>query len=154
MPYREKSNWISIAANLAVWATYFTMLANSLSSGAVEDDRFLKLAGGALLLAVIVNVILQIVAAIVSRQDPSGAPDELEKAIRSTADRVGFVVGSVLMLPVIAASTAIASNAPESFPDDPSGATAMIMANAVLAALVLTSFVRDGTEIVLFRRMR
>ena len=140
MGFRETSAWISLISILAVFGFYFAAVGRALESGPVPADAFLGEYMGAVVLLVIVQIVLQIIAAIgtrVSGGDVESARDEREKLIELKANRFGYFIilsGAVLIAGAIGF-----------------GVPGYWTANALVAAVVLGEITRFGAQLVYYR---
>ena len=152
MSYREKVQWVSLVTGLLVWSIYFARFAMSLAAGKPAPGEAL----GGFVGAVIVLVVLQIAAFIaiaVHRPSEAELPaDPREREIEGRAGIAGYIVLCVTVFTVLIATPLLTVSAPAAL-GQPGGATAaMLVGNALLAALVIASVVHSIWQIVLYRR--
>lgn len=137
MSVRERAAWTSLFITTAVWAVYFWNLWPDLHDGALRAHTF-----GAFMLAVFLLVAAQVVIAVVlaltcgARADRP--PDEREERIELRAASHGFGMINILLVAVSALWMV--------------GASPLVMANGILAAMVLAEVIRSGSIILGYRR--
>lgn len=152
MSYREKVQWASLATGLVVWGIYFAHFATTLAAGRpTPGDIF-----GGFVGAVIVLVVLQVAAIIaiaVYRPSEAELPaDPREREIEGRAAIAGYIVLCVAVCTVMLAAPLLTVSGPAAL-GQPGGTTAaMLVGNALLAALVIASVVHSIWQLVLYRR--
>jgi hypothetical protein len=134
MAFREKSAWISTISVLAIYGYYFGAAIIERPEGA---DLAWRLAGAVVLL-VIVQIVLNIVAAILSPTDARAPEDEREKLFVLKGMRNAHFVLSFGVVAAIGAALL--------------GYDRYDLANGLLFALVVTELTKTTTQIVLYRR--
>ena len=150
MSFREKSAWIGLLINIAVFGPYFLGVFAPLGRGDLELD-FGGLLGtfiGACVLLVVLSIVFNIALAIHDRNQPT---DERDRAIEAKAFRVAyyvlvtscflagfalFALGAVSQLPVL---------------ERPAQAYAL-MSQVLLLGLVLAESAHYVTQVVFYRR--
>lgn len=152
MAYREKVQWASLATGLIVWGVYFARFAASLASGRPVPGDVL----GGFIGAVILLVILQVAAIIaIAIHRPSEAElpaDPREREIEGRAGVAGYVVLCLAVCTVMLATPLLTVAGPAALGQPGGAAAAMLVGNALLAALVLASIVHSIWQLVLYRR--
>lgn len=152
MAYREKVQWASLATGLIVWSIYFARFAASLASGRPVPGDVL----GGFIGAVILLVILQVAAIIaIAIHRPSEAElpaDPREREIEGRAGVAGYVVLCLAVCTVMLATPLLTVAGPAALGQPGGAAAAMLVGNALLAALVLASIVHSIWQLVLYRR--
>ena len=142
MPFREKSAWISLLANLAIYGFYFTTLAIALAHGQADGAHFFGLLAESVVLVVIVTVVLTIaltvVVAVRAPQDIKRQEDEREKLIGLKAAR--FSHG------IVSAGAVVAIGAIYF------GVDRFLIANELFFALVASELAKNTAQIYHFRR--
>jgi hypothetical protein len=135
MAFREKSAWISLVVTLGVYGVYFFNFGRALSHGEAFGI------GGPITLAVVAIVVLQIVlnivVAVVSPKDDRGPEDERERMIQQRANAGAFYV---LQVSVMCAIVTVYF------------ASSWSVANAALAALVVGQIAQYALVIIGYRR--
>jgi uncharacterized membrane protein YidH (DUF202 family) len=152
MAYREKVQWASLAIALIVWGLYFGRFAASLAAGQPKPEDAL----GGFVSAVILLVILQVAAIIaiaVYRPSEAEQPaDPREREIEGRAAIAGYLVLCVAIFAVILATPLLTISGPAALGQPGGAAAAMLVGNALLAALIFASIVHSVWQIVLYRR--
>lgn len=136
MSFREKSAWISLVTHGVVFGAYFFLLWQS------WDDRFGQgLSIGFLVAAVIALVVivttLTIVTALASPKDANAPADERERMIDLKAERIASYTLSTGVVCLIGALLL--------------GWNGFLVANLLLAAMVIAELVKAIAQIVSFR---
>lgn len=141
MSFRERSAWISLIITPLIWGAYFWKIWPD-----VIDDRALSpstagLFVGTVILLVIVQIVLAIILAIVSavlRQRSEEQPmDERDQLIDLKAIRVAFYALTALLIGV--SSLWIFGMSP------------LVMANGILAAMVVAETLRAARVVFSYR---
>lgn len=136
MSFREKIAWISALTTLAIYGWYFQAVLPLLAGNSGETAPFLRIA--ILLLAVSQIVLISITAAIAPSE--AKAPlDERDALIALKGNRAGYVVLEVGAVLACIAGLHFGVNGP-------------MLANGILASLVLGQLVKQTTQIVHYRR--
>lgn len=152
MAYREKVQWASLAIGLIVWGLYFGRFAASLAAGQPTPEDAL----GGFVSAVILLVVLQVAAIIaIAIHRPSEAElpaDPREREIEGRAAVAGYIVLCVAISAVILAAPLLTISGPAALGQPGGAAAAMLVGNALLAALIFASIVHSVWQIVLYRR--
>lgn len=152
MAYREKVQWASLAIGLIVWGLYFARFAASLAAGQPTPEDAL----GGFVSAVILLVVLQVAAIIaiaVYRPSEAELPaDPREREIEGRAAVAGYIVLCVAIFAVILATPLLTISGPAALGQPGGAAAAMLVGNALLAALIFASIVHSVWQIVLYRR--
>lgn len=135
MAFREKSAWISLVVTLGVYGVYFFYCVQALQAGRPFGI------GGPITLAVVAIVVLQVVlniaAAVLSPKDVRAPEDERERQIQQSANAGAFFV---LQVGVMAAIVTVYF------------AERWSVANAALAALAFAQVVKYALVIRGYRR--
>ena len=138
MAFREKSAWITLVTTLIVYGGYFALTVPRLLAGRFGGFEFVGLLSAAIVVIVVLQVALNIVAAVT---DPAGARqprDEREQLIALRANRAGFYTLEVGGF--FAIVTLFWWN------------DAAVIANGVFFAIVLAELVRAGFQIIDYHR--
>jgi hypothetical protein len=96
---------------------------------------------------------VNIVAAILARQNMDAPADEREREIDARANKIGLTLLEWLMVGVILSSGLVAGYARDAYAADPAGATAVMLINLMLFALSFAALMREIIQIVHFRMM-
>lgn len=142
MSFRERSAWISLVITPVIWGAYFWKIWPD-----VVDDGALSVATagmfvGTVVMLVIVQIVLAIVLAIVAavlRQRSEEQPmDERDQLIDLKAIRVAYYVITALLIAVSGLWLF--------------GMSPLVMANGILAAMVIAEILRAGSVVLAYRR--
>ena len=153
MAFREKNAWIAVVSTLVIWGYYFSVLIGAANARQLDGDAVFWLFVWCMGITVLVMLPLNLVAAFAARQKFGEPPDERERLIDARANRIGLGLLEVSGLDIVALSAVVSGFARTEFAADPAGATAIIMANGLLFALVFSALVREIVQIVHFRTM-
>ena len=138
MSFREKSAWITLVSVLICFGAYFTALVMTRLNG----DRWGALHAhwllGSTAALVVLQVVLNRIAAVTTPKDGRALRDEREAQIQGRSHTIGYYVLMVL---------AVALFAPAHF-----GHSALDMANFALLAVVIATVAVAVAQIVMFRR--
>jgi len=90
MPFREKSAWISFVCTLAVFGLYYgSILTGRVSSAGIDTLHYLLISTIGL---IVLQVVLHVIAALMSRGDVGTAKDERERLIELKAANIAYHV--------------------------------------------------------------
>ena len=137
MPFREKTAWVSLLATGGVWGVYFWRLWPDLQDRSLQAGSVGLFIGGVVVLTVI-QIVVAIALALSSGKAADAPMDERERLIDLRGARAGFYA---LNAACVCASALWLL-----------GASPLVMANAVLAAMVVGEIIRSGFVIVGYRR--
>lgn len=140
-----------MVVTLVVWGYYFGLFWAEVAASHIDGNlmtRFLICMGVSLVLMVALNL----AGGVMTRKNIDAPPDELERQIEARADRVGFRLLELLVPIGLVGGLLATDRIKAGFPDDPAGAVAIILANGVLMAFVLTEVVREAVQIFAFRK--
>ena len=92
MSYKERSTWVSLGILLYIWFNYFTNIfsLNSLQELTIEHVNQLLL--DVIIITIALEVILQIVIAIIDNQDANYNEDERDKLISLHGYRYAYFI--------------------------------------------------------------
>jgi hypothetical protein len=138
MTFHEKSRWIALLANLAVWGWYFITIARALAAGAPDARGLIALAIPVTIVITIIHIVAHAAVAIAKPSEARTDLDERERAIARRATAAAYHVLSVGIVMALAASLYYW--------------TAFVAVNAVLLAFIVAESVRYLIEIVSYRR--
>jgi len=135
MAFREKQAWISLSVTLIVYGIYFSYVYKALLAGQTFE------VGGAITLAVIaivvIQILLNIIAAVFSPHERGAPEDERERLIQQQANAGAFYV---LQVAVMCAVVTVFF------------ASGWSIANAALAAIVVGQIAKYILVIAGYRR--
>jgi len=152
MAYREKVQWVSLATMLLVWGAYFARLAASLAAGRPIPGETLGGFAGAVVLLVVIQVAAIVAIAIHRPSEAEQPADPREREIERRAGSGAYAVLSLLVVAVMLATPLLTIVAPVALGRPSGTVAAMLVGNALLAALVLAAIVHSLWQILLFRR--
>ncbi len=136
MSFREKSAWIALVTYGVVFGGYFLVLFQNWQD---SYGRFLSigLLVGAVIALIVIATVLTIVAALLNPKEANAPADERETLIDLKAERIASYTLSVGVLLMIGALLL--------------GWNPHLVANLLLAALVVSELVKAGAQIAYFR---
>jgi hypothetical protein len=153
MSFREKNAWIAVVTTLVIWTVYFWQVGNAALSGTLDGDAIFWLFVWCLSISIAIMLPVNIVAAVLARQNMDAPPDEREREIDARANKIGLTLLEWLMVGVILLSGIISDFARQAYAADPAGATAIILINLMLFALAFAALMREIIQIVHFRML-
>lgn len=136
MPFREKTAWIALIAYGFVFGGYFTLLWLSWGDG-YGRGLSIGLMVGAVVLLVIITTVLAILAALTSPRGANAPADEREQLIELKSERIAsytLSIGVVLLIGALLMNW-----------------SGVLVANLLLAAMVLAEVVKASARIFFFR---
>ena len=139
MSFREKTAWVSLLATGGVWGVYFWMLWPDLQDRSLQAGSVGLFIGGVVVLTII-QIIVAIALALAAGKAADAPMDERERLIDLKGAGAGFYALNAACLCASALWLI--------------GASPLVMANAILAAMVLGEVIRSGFVIVGYRRGR
>jgi hypothetical protein len=137
MSFREKSAWAALVTYGGVYGLYFTALANAWDAQ-WSQGLSIGLMAAAVVALVVIATGLTIVAAILSPKDANAPADERETLIELKSERVASYTLSVSVVCLIGALLI--------------GWNPFLVANLLLASMVLSELVKALSQILSFRR--
>jgi hypothetical protein len=139
MTFREKTRWVALIVDLAIWAWYFSYVLAALPDGPAQESEFLWLAVQATIVTVIIHVAAIVVLAVHRPKEAEAGPDERERQIELSAGSIAHTLLAIGIVNVIIGSYA--------------GLSKFATVNAILAVFILAELVRYVLEIIAYRRM-
>ena len=151
MSFREKNAWIASGVTLVVWGYYFFEVWCAWETHSLDGllTRFLV----CMAITVVLMLGLNLLATRNRLRDFGAPPDELELQLDMRATLVAHRLRGWLLLALAGFCPWLGSIIGPAFPADPAGATAILIANAILFGLVLTELIIELIHIVRFRMM-
>lgn len=137
MSFREKSAWIALTAYGLVFGGYFFTLWQSWEPGAARGLS-IGLMFGAVVMLIIIAASLTILAAIAAPKQANAPADEREQLIDLKAERVSSYTLSAGVVLLIGALLM--------------GWNGVLVANLLLAAMVIAELVKAAAQIIAYRR--
>jgi hypothetical protein len=151
MSVREKQAWMAVVSTFLFWPYYFITLFTAIGSGNLDGWALLTTFLWTLGIHVAILLGMSIVAARMAHEEFDAPPDELERVIEARADKAGMRVLELAVSATAIASLWISGFAREVFIADPAGATAIMMANGLMIAGMVSGLVREIILIIHFR---
>lgn len=152
MSYREKIQWVSLATMVVVWGVYFARLADSLAGGRPEPGEVLGGFAGAAILLVLLQVGGTIAVALYRPSEAERRADPRETEIERHAGNLSYSILMLLTVGVMLATPLFTVILPAALGHPTGGVAAMLVGNAMLAALVIAALCNAACQIVLYRR--
>jgi len=162
MSFRQKHLWISIIASVAVWGWYFWVLIRHVVAGRLVSDQFTGEVSraflGALVVVVLVEVGLTLLATATTRKSERDARDEREILASLKASHVALMALIALIF-CVSAGAWLAGLLDDRLVRGAAvfsitGEMLVLLANVLLACLVLAELVRAGVTLMFLRRVR
>lgn len=160
--FREKHLWISIFSSVIVWAVYFRELIQRVLNGGLEDGRFAGAMGigfaGAVFVVALIEVTLTLLATWTTPKAERGARDEREIHAALKASHVALMV-LIALLFCVSAGAYFAGLLDDNLVGGAAafsitGEMMVVLANVLLACLILAELVRAGVTLMLLRGLR
>lgn len=162
MSFREKHLWISIVAAVGVWGWYFWFLIRHLMDGKLLNQHFMgdvSLAFmGALVLVAVIEVVLTLIATLTTPKHEQKTRDEREIHAALKASHIALMALIALVF-CVAMGAYFAGligdnlvNGDQVFRID--GNLMVLVANILLACVVIAELIRAGVTLVLLRALR
>jgi hypothetical protein len=139
MTFNEKSRWIALLSNLALWGWYFVTVGRALAAGAPDERYLLAMTIPVVIWLTIITVVAHIVVAVLNPGEVRTALDERERKIAADATRIAYGLLCVGIFGVIVGSAFLWNT--------------FFVVNAILFAFILAESTRYTLEIAAYRRM-
>ena len=162
MSFREKHLWISIVASVGVWGWYFWFLIRHVMDGRLVNDHFtgdVSLAFmGCLVLVVAIEAMLTIIATLTTPKHEQKTRDEREihAALKASHVALMALIGLVFCVSMGAYFAGLIDDnlvrGAAVFRVD--GNLMVLVANILLACLVIAELIRAGVTLMLLRALR
>ena len=162
MSFREKHLWISIVASVGVWGWYFWFLIRHVMDGRLVNDHFtsdVSLAFmGCLVLVVAIEAVLTIIATLTTPKHEQKTRDEREihAALKASHVALMALIGLVFCVSMGAYFAGLIDDnlvgGAAVFRVD--GNLMVLVANILLACLVIAELIRAGVTLMLLRALR
>lgn len=136
MSFRERSAWIALFAYGLVFGGYFAALAHFWNEPG-RGPFGAAMLFGAIIALIVVVVALTILSAVISPRDANASADERERMIELKAERIGSYALSAAVVCLIGALLI--------------GWEGFLVANLLLAAMVVAELAKAGAQIAYFR---
>lgn len=160
MSFREKHLWITVFVTVVVWTVYFRELIDRVLHGGLADPRFAMVMGiafaGAVFVVAVVEVALTAIATLTTPKAERGTRDEREvhAALKASHVSLMLLIVLVISLAVAAYFTALAAPTFGTHLSVTSGGVLVLLANVMVACIVVSELVRAGLTIALLRGLR
>ncbi len=151
MSFREKNAWIAVVTTLMVWGFYFFEVWRGVDARVLDGQALWTLFLICMGITVVLMFGLNLLATRRRLKDFGSTPDELEKQMESGAARVTKPLFEWAVLGISAAALLWGRDFAAGFPADPVGSFAIVIANALLFAAVVTNVLAEIIVIVRFR---
>lgn len=160
MTFREKHLWISVVSTVLVWGYYYVRLVQAVMGGGLEAEGFGAAMGGLFVLCLVVTVAIELVLSLIANLTTPRA----EREARDERELIAALKASHVSLMFLIAAVITASGAAyfagwvePAFGATPgfamTSANAMIlMANILLAMVIVSEMIRHGLTLALLRR--
>jgi hypothetical protein len=152
MPFREKTAWISAVTTLLIWGYYASRALPPLLAGRAEPGDLIGLLSGCVVLSVLIQIVLNIVAAILSPRDARAPKDERERLFELKSHRIAYFFLAAMVATVALASSFVIGASPDLFPANPLPSAVLVMGNLIFFSLIVADLIRVGALIVQYRR--
>lgn len=158
--FREKHLWITVLTTVVVWAVYFRELIVRVMDGGMADPRFPFVMGvafaGAVFVVSVIEVALTAIATLTTPKAERRMKDEREvhAALKASHVALMLLIVLVISLSVAAYFTALAAPTFGTHLDVTSGGVLVVMANIMVACIVVAELVRAGLTLALLRALR
>jgi hypothetical protein len=136
MSFREKSAWIALLAYMIVFGPYFFLLWQAWDQGHAQGLS-IGLLVAAVIALIVITLALTIVAALLNPREASALADERETLIDLKAERIASYTLSTCAVCLIGALLV--------------GWNGYLVANLLLASMVISELVKALTRIAYFR---
>ncbi|WGM32917.1 hypothetical protein [Brevundimonas sp. NIBR11] len=162
MSFREKHLWISIFSAVVVWGVYFRELIDRVLKGGLHDEKFVGAMGiafaGAVFVVAVIEVALTLIATLTTPKAERNTRDEREIHASLKASHVALMV-LIALLFCVCAGAYFAGLLDDNLVGGTlafsvTGEMMVLLANVLLACLILTEMVRAGVTLMLLRALR
>lgn len=159
MSFRQKHLWISLIAGVGVWGFYFWRLISRVAGGGLGEAGFVRdtslLFVACLVLVVLIEVVLTVVATLTTPKRRRSTRDdrEIDAAFKASHVALMGLIGLVCCVAVgiwligLVGGDWLARRAAVV----PERNSLMVLANILVACLVLAEMIRAGTTLVLLK---
>ena len=162
MSFREKHLWISIVVTLGVWGFYFWRLIGGIADGALGRAGLGEAMGGlfvgCLIISVIVELVLTAIATWTTRKAEREAKDERETLAALKASHVALMALIAGVISLSGAAWFVSWLQPafgvERGLDITQGNAWVLLANILLASVIVAEMIRAGLTLAFLGRLR
>lgn len=162
MSFREKHLWISIVVTLGVWGFYYWRLIGGVADGALGRPGLGEAMGGlfaaCLVVSVVVEIVLTAIATLTTRKAEREARDERETLAALKASHVALMA-LIFLVVTLSGSAWFASWLQPAFGAEPGfditqSNAWVVLANILLASVIVAEMVRAGLTLAFLGRLR
>lgn len=162
MSFREKHLWISLIASTGVWGVYFWSVGTRVARGELRVDGFAGDVGGLFVICligvVVLEVVLTLLATATTRKVDRTSRDERELGAALKGSHVALMALTTLVMMLalmVYLAGLIGGNLVEGRAVHTTDVNAMVLlANVLVACLVLAEAIRAGVTLALLRGLR
>lgn len=162
MSFREKHLWISLIASVGVWGFYFWSVGARVAAGGLTSEGFAGDVGGLFALCLVGVVLLEVVLTLVatattSRAEKTGRDErEIHAALKGSHVALMALTALVMMLAIAVYFAGLVGGAlVEWRAAHTTDVNAMVLlANGLVACLVLSEMVRAAVTLMLLKGLR
>ncbi|PZO02927.1 MAG: hypothetical protein DCF28_08030 [Alphaproteobacteria bacterium] len=162
MSFREKHLWISIIGAVGVWGFYFWSVGTRVARGELTADGFAGDVGGLFFICLVGVVVLEIVLTFIaiattSKVDKTSRDErEISAALKGSHVALMSLITLIITLALLVyLGGLVGGNLVEGRSAYTTDVNAMVLlANALVACLVLAEAIRAGVTLVLLRGLR
>ena len=162
MSFREKHLWISIFSTVIVWAIYFRELVDRVLNGGLSDPKFVGVMGigfaGAVFVVALIEVTLTLLATWMTPKAERNTRDEREILASLKASHVALMA-LISLIVCVSAGAYFAGLLDDNIVGGPAafsvtGQMMVLLANVLVACVILAELVRAGVTLMLLRGLR
>lgn len=151
MSFREKTAWIAVVTTLVVWGYYFSQVWQGIDARALDGQGLWTLFLVCMGITLVLLLGLSLLASRHRLKDFGARPDELERQMEAGAARITKPLFEWTVMAIAASCLVWGRDVAASFPADPVGSFAILVANGLLLAAVATNVL---SEIIIIARFR
>lgn len=161
MSFREKHLWISLVAGLGVWGVYFWHLGQQVAAGRLEGEGLAVHMGWVFVLCLVAVVLLEgvltfLASATTRKIDKTDREErEIQAALKASHVALMVLIGLVMSLALLVCLGGLIGGDLVEARRGVTDVNAMVLlANALVACLVVAEAVRAGVTLGLLRALR
>lgn len=162
MSFREKHLWISVIGAVGVWGFYFWSVGTRVARGELREDGFAGDVGGLFLIClvgvVVLEVVLTLIATATTRKVDKTSRDEREISAALKGSHVALMALTALVMTMallVYLGGLVGGNLVEGRAVYTTDVNAMVLlANVLVACLVLAETIRAGVTLALLKGLR
>ena len=150
MSYKESTIWISMALMLYIWSNYFFYFNTLYQSKALTVATVNSLLKDVVILTIVLEIIAQIVLAVINHKDAKLEEDERDKTINLYGSRNAYNILSIgvvaavahIIFPTLLASSPLATTLPNEY----------LALHIIIITAVLAEIIRYATALYYYRQ--